>query len=123
MSGRTRGLLAIVASALCILAATARANPKPVMLQGTSAAALHEQVEAVGGEVTHFLPIIDAVGAQLTTAQVEKLRGLQGVHRIIDDLDREEPEAAPPPCQLGGALELVVDVSKVLWHLYNKSGD
>jgi len=124
MSGRTRGLLlAIMAPALCSLSTAAHADPKSVMLQGTSATTLREQVEAVGGAVTHFLPIIDAVGAQLTAAQVVQLRDRPGIHRIIDDLDRKEPEAAPPPCQLGGALELVVDGTSVRWHLYNKSGD
>jgi len=88
MSGRTRGLLAIVASALCIFAATARANAKPVMLQGTSATALREQVDAVGGELTHYLPIIDAVGAQLTAAQLEKLRELFAESRGADGRSR-----------------------------------
>ncbi|MHA7816265.1 MAG: S8 family peptidase [Pseudohaliea sp.] len=93
------------------------------MLQGGSAAALRERVESVGGEVTHFLPIIDAVGARLTPAQVDRLRDLPGVHRIIDDLDRQEPEAAPPACQLGGALELGIDGTRVEWTLYNKGED
>ncbi len=124
MSGRTRGLLqAIIAPALCILATAANAKPTSVMLQGNSAAALRELVEAAGGEVTHFLPIIDAVGAQLTAAQVDKLRGRPGIHRIIDDLDRQEPEPGPPPCRLGGALELAVDGTSVQWHLYNKGED
>ena len=121
MGGRTLGLLrAIALSALCMLAGAAQADPKSVLLQGDTAAALREHVERIGGEVTHFLPIINAVGARLTAAQVDRLRGLSGIHRIIDDLDREEPDAPPPACRLGGGLELILDGTRVQWRLYNK---
>ena len=121
MGGRTRGLLrAVAAPALCMIAGVAQANPTSVLLQGDSAAALREHVEAIGGEVTHFLPIIDAVGAQLTAAQVDRLRELADIHRIIDDLDREAPEETPPACQLGGGLEIAIDGPRVRWRLYNK---
>jgi subtilisin family serine protease len=124
MDGRTSGLLrAIGLIALCLLASAAQAESTSVLLQGDSAAALREHVEAVGGEVTHFLPIIDAVGAQLTPAQVDQLRDVAGIHRIIDDLDRKEPEATPPACQLGSGLELAFNGTRVRWPLYNKGDE
>ncbi|KGE04765.1 S8 family peptidase [Pseudohaliea rubra] len=124
MGGNINGLLrSLGAPTLCFLAAVAHGQPASVMLQGEAAETLREQVLAVGGELTHFLPIIDAIGARLTPAQVDQLRGAAGVHRIIDDLDRKEPEAPPPACQLGAGLELDIDGHVVRWRLFNKGKD
>ncbi len=122
MAGKVKGPLRTAAGITLWFLGTAAHSTATlsVMLQGDSADAIREQVEAAGGEITHFLPIIDAVGAQLTRPQLETLRDAPAIHRIIDDLDREKPEEAPPPCQLGGGLELEVGTTGVRWRIYNK---
>ncbi|MDJ0917296.1 MAG: hypothetical protein QNJ05_05985 [Woeseiaceae bacterium] len=50
-------------------------------------------VEAVGGEITHELRIINAVTALLTKAQLEEVTSKQGVIRTsIDGAVRASPE-------------------------------
>jgi hypothetical protein len=44
-----------------------------VMVQGTDLATVIDAVRAVGGEITHELGIINAVGAQLTQTQIDRL--------------------------------------------------
>ena len=96
-----------------------------VMLQGSSAIGLRELVGEHGGEVTHDLPIIDAVGAKLTRSQLDAVLMSPLVSRHIDDLSlRETPpqEPAEPDskCDVDGALELELAEQSVRWTLYNK---
>jgi hypothetical protein len=58
--------------------AEARAAPPvetatAVIVQGTDLASVAAAVRAVGGEITHELGIIDAVGARLTPSQIAQL--------------------------------------------------
>lgn len=96
-----------------------------VMLQGSSAARLHELVEENGGEVTHDLEIINAVGAQLTRSQLDAVLLSPLVSRHIDDLSLTEPRPRDPAepdgrCDVDGALELDFDYHGARWTLYNK---
>jgi hypothetical protein len=94
-----------------------------VMLQGEDIEQIAEVVEAVGGRVTHTLPIIDAIGAELTRAQLNRVRaGGLAIRRIIDDL-AWQPDPAPgggQNCALAGAIELSWQGGEALWRLYNK---
>ena len=67
-----------------------------VMLQGSSAIGLRELVEEHGGEVTHDLPIIDAVGARLTRSQLDAVLMSPLVSRHIDDLSLQETPPQEP---------------------------
>lgn len=96
-----------------------------VMLQGSSAARLHALVKEHGGEVTHDLTIINAVGAKLTRSQLDAVLLSPLVSRHIDDLSLTEPapqEPAEPDrgCDVDGALELDLDYRGARWTLYNK---
>ena len=57
-----------------------------VMLQGASSAELRQLVEASGGTITHDLPIINAVGANLTQEQLDLAIESPLVERHITDL-------------------------------------
>ena len=96
-----------------------------VMLQGNSATQLRELVEAHGGEVTHDLPIISAVGAKLTRSQLDEVLLSPLVSRHIDDLSLVDnpPQEPPEPdgsCDVDGALELELADQDARWTLYNK---
>ncbi len=45
-----------------------------VIVQGSDIAALSAAVQRVGGDVTHELAIIDAIGAELTKSQIHALK-------------------------------------------------
>ena len=95
------------------------------MLQGAASTDLRSLVERNGGSITHDLHIIDAVGASLTQAQLDKVLTSPLVTRHIDDLLVSEHEDPPSgqdqqACDVGGALELQIDAAAVHWPLYNK---
>ncbi len=77
------------------------ASPKvgSFIVQGTDLATVLEAVRKVGGEVTHELALIRAVGARLTASQRTELEGLEGITRIYEDravsiqAQRLEPDA------------------------------
>ena len=56
-----------------------------VLVQGSDLAAVAEAVRAVGGEVTHELGIINAVGARLTPTQIRRLEATDETLRIRPD--------------------------------------
>ena len=97
-----------------------------VMLQGASAEDLRDLVEREGGQITHELPIIDAVGALLAHDQLQQVLESPLIIRHIDDLlVREvEPEqvAGPTECEVGGALQLDIETGGISWSLFN-NGD
>lgn len=96
-----------------------------VMLQGASADAMRALVEAEDGTLTHYLPIIDAVGAKLSREQLDRILAGDQVERYIDDLSVNPEEDAPeePPCEVGGALELDFTARGYDWRLYNKRAE
>ncbi len=68
----------VTSAALCFLPAIVYAqpadeSPAAMLVQGSDLDAVIAAVCAVGGEITHELGIIDAVGARLTPDQVRKL--------------------------------------------------
>lgn len=101
---------------------TAGTPPLEVMLQGSSAAALADLVERVGGTVTHELHIIDAVGATLTKAQLDETLQSGLVTRHIDDLSMSAPPDPEPKdeCKVSGALELGKSNAGFSWRVHNK---
>ncbi|MEO1079783.1 MAG: S8 family peptidase [Pseudomonadota bacterium] len=94
-----------------------------VMLQGIPLPPIETAIENVGGHITHRLPLIDAVGAQLTRSQLDTvLESTPSIGRVIDDL-AWEPEPEPPidpNCSLAGAIELNWEASELRWRLFNK---
>lgn len=118
--------LALSGAALAgpVRAADALPERLQVMLQGDSAGAMAELVAAVGGEVSHHLPIIDAVGAWVSPEQLARLRQAPGVQRMIDDLSLEPNQApeAPAGCDVGGGLEAGISPAGLDWPLYLKRG-
>ena len=120
--------LALALSGAALASPVRAADPLPerlqVMLQGDSAAAMAERVAAVGGEVSHHLPIINAVGAWVSPEQLAQLRQAPGVQRMIDDLSLEPNQApgGPAGCDVGGALEARISPAGLDWPLYLKRG-
>jgi hypothetical protein len=100
-----------------------------MMLQGTSAAELAALVDRVGGVLTHRLPIIDAVGARLSRAQLDAALRSDIVSRFIDDLSvSENPEDEPGPlipgsnCGARAALVLERNGPTLTWRIYGTEG-
>lgn len=94
-----------------------------VMVQGKSFDAVKRLVQREGGEITHELHIIDAVGAKLSRGQLDKVMASAEVYRHIDDLDLpEEPESEDDEadCRVRGHIELDIGPAAVQWRLYNK---
>jgi serine protease AprX len=119
--------------AICALASSAFAGNTPhsgdeklkVMLQGSSAATMRDLVVQNGGSVTHYLPIINAVGALLPKPALDEILKSPLVDRYLDDLSiAEGPESESPEpvaqCDVGGALELDLVKNGLNWRLYNK---
>ena len=95
------------------------------MLQGAPSPELRSLVKENGGDITHDLHIIDAVGALLRPAQLDKVLTSPLVSRHIDDLlvrehDEPPPGQEPQACDVGGALELEIGAAGIHWPLYNK---
>ncbi len=98
-----------------------------VMLQGESAQEMAALVQQQGGTVTHYLPIIRAVGARLSREQLDAILASEKVQRHIDDLALEdqplpvEPEVIKDKsCEVGGAVEIQTQTDGFSWMLFNK---
>ena len=96
-----------------------------VMLQGEKLEEIRRATLASGAKITHELPIISALGAQMSAAQLEQLRSQPFVERVIDDLAYEpDPElGGDEDCPMGGALHLKWQDSTASWRLFNKGSD
>ncbi|MFK8050512.1 MAG: hypothetical protein AB8B81_18970, partial [Halioglobus sp.] len=95
-----------------------------VLLQGSSAYAMAELITNNGGTVTHHLPIIDAVGANISRENLDEVIKSPLVDRYLDDLsvsDAPDNDTAPEEktCDVGGALELDIGRGSIKWRLYN----
>ena len=75
--------LVLGAVAAGVLFAPSQPEPRSVIVQGDNLTAVAGAVRAVGGEITHELDIIDAVGARLTAHQLETLRARSPGLRIF----------------------------------------
>ena len=62
-----------------------QAETRSVIVQGADLAIVKSAVEAVGGEITHELGIIRAVGARLTAEQQQALADIKGVSRLYEN--------------------------------------
>ena len=87
-----RKQLALAVTALCVFVVFALVGSAPpdtemrsMIVQGRDVATVKSAVAAVGGEITHELGIIRAVGARLTAAQVNTLRDLDGIRRVYEN--------------------------------------
>ncbi len=96
------------------------------MLQGPDLSAIEAAVVQQRGVITHHLPIISALGARLSRAQLEAIQAADlEITRVIDDLAWEpEPEIPQADeCQFAGAIELQWDGSSATWALFNKGSE
>jgi serine protease AprX len=96
-----------------------------VMLQGSSSTEIAALVEQLGGEVTHDLQIIGAVGAKLTPGQFDQALQSDLITFHIEDLDTgeapdPEEEESKVACNVRGHIELNVHDTGFSWSLYNK---
>lgn len=98
-----------------------------VMLQGDSNEAyarIIQDAEAAGAAISHRLPVINAIGAQVSMQQLHRITDSPAVSRVIDDLDTAFPDAEEPAqhgsCGAAASLELIYRESAVHWRLYNK---
>ena len=66
------------------------------IVQGRDLAAVSRLVRDVGGEITHELGIIHAVGARLTATQRERLASSDAIRRIYDDGTAEVAQSSGP---------------------------
>tara|TARA_R110001599_G_scaffold145321_1_gene327680 strand:+ start:143587 stop:145605 length:2019 start_codon:yes stop_codon:yes gene_type:complete len=108
--------------------ATETPIPLQVFLQGSSSPELQALVEEQGGTVTHNLHLIDAVGAELTRGQLDRVLQSPKVGRFLDDLSvagepAEEPMDSEKSCDIGGSLQLNIQRATVSWALFNKRAD
>ncbi|MFV8818326.1 S8 family peptidase [Haliea sp. E17] len=120
----------VIALALCLYTVTSVAqSTEPeleTMLQGESARAMAALVDAHGGQITHVLPIINAVGARLTRGQLDSILATGEVSRHIDDLAlNDQPEGsptldAPADCNVSGAVTIHQSGNEITWQLFNK---
>ena len=90
------GALVLLLSSAC---ATLNQAPYSVLLQGGNLDVLSEQVVAVGGEVTHQLPVINGIGAKLSQAAIDQLQQSAEVERLIIDQGLTEPSQDAQPTQ------------------------
>ncbi len=121
----TRLLTPLLAVSLPLSATAQSEDTLRVMLQGESAESLAALVIRSGGEVTHHLPIVNAVGALLTREQLDAALASPLIHRHIDDLSvTENPEDdalnSTGRCAGRGALDLQRSDNTATWRLYNK---
>ena len=82
------GLALVLAVGIIVYAALALSPGKATqayIVQGHDLVSLQNAVEAVGGEVTHKLGIINAVGARLSDAELRALKQRQEVRRVYAD--------------------------------------
>ncbi len=118
------GLLLWSTAQICWALAPGAEPPLITMLQGVSAQELADEVARAGGRTTHQLPIIDAVGAQLTREQLDSVLASGKITRYIDDLAVEDQPPTPatddPGCEVAGAVAVSYLPDGLAWRLYNK---
>lgn len=110
-------LLLCLAGCASVPGSAESAPARRVLVQGTELAAVSQAVLEVGGEVTHELGIIHAVGALLTPGQIAELETSPAVRRIVED--RKVETMSDPGCDVSGAPDLRFDDKKVYWDLTN----
>lgn len=93
------------------------------IVQGRNVESVKSLVNEVGGEVTHSLPIINAVGARLTPGQLMTVRQSETVTRIYENRSVASVSSTNDPACACGDAQLEIDGNKVRWYISNFSGD
>ena len=122
MHGRLATLLLSVTLWSCAPFAPDPDEMLHVLLRGESAAALSQLVEEIGGTVTHDLHSINAVGAQLTRAQLAIALESDAVSGHIHDLalGDDPQDDDDQACKVRGQIELDISDQSIFWPIYNK---
>lgn len=96
-----------------------------VMLQGDPLDDIRRAVTNAGARITHDLPIIGAIGAEMTRVQLRSLSDNPHITRVIDDLAYQpEPDLEiDDACPLAGGLQLIWTDATARWQLFNKGDD
>lgn len=98
-------------------------KPLLVMLQDSDLDPVRALVAELGGQITHELPIIDALGVSLSQQQLDELlTRAPDIDRVIDDLAWEPDPGilSRDGCALAGGLELSWRDATATWTIYNK---
>lgn len=127
----------ILGAGLVILGSIALLMPgkmqrQSAIVQGTDLATAREAVLSVGGEITHELGIIKSVGANLSKAQMQKLRGIKGIRKVYQNSEVETSVTTPedvvdtgtpdvPGCTVTGESELKFGGDSIEWEITNTS--
>lgn len=91
-----------------------------VFIQGENQQKLVTVLSGYQGTVTHWLPMVDAIGGTIPAHQLNALELDPGLRRVVADLNPEEsPEQRP--CPLGGSLEIIFEASRLSWDVFNFS--
>ena len=77
-------LSCLLASGVAGAGAAAQSGTSRYIVQGPDAEVVAERIRALGGRVSSELPLINGVGAELTTAQARAL-GKDGALRLLHD--------------------------------------
>ena len=112
-----------------LLVSSEREAAVSYIVQGRDLAGVRAAVEAVGGEITHELGIIKAVGTELTERQVEALREMPNVRRVyansgvrtsvVDSTSTAAEDGLPLCADLAGSPTVLFDGRKVIWPIVN----
>lgn len=124
--------LAIIAGLATFTHTTYRSEHQDTQSYIVQAQSLEQATALVmeaGGEITHELRIINAVGARLTTTQVTALRSMEGVRRVYEDRGVTVSDTEPsmndtdvvPGCELTASDNLVFSSDGISWQITNTS--
>ncbi len=123
--------LLVLISASTILFANSLSSPAPqetrsYIVQADDLETARSAVADAGGTVTHELGIIRAVGATLTSDQLEAVRSADGINRVYEDREVAtsvvQPTLsaiAPASCPISGNEQLSYDSDDVYWTVTN----
>ena len=108
-------IAAVAAAALLFFSTSPAEETVSIIVKGKDLAAARAAVVSVGGEITHELGIIRSVGANMTSSQIEALRGIAGIK-----ISANRSVGTTGACTVTGAGYLRFDGNKVMWDLANQ---
>jgi len=115
LAGLTTGMIFALVAYAALVAPPDRLATQTYIVQGQDLNALKAAVATAGGEITHSLGIIRAVGARLTSDQVAQLRQSGLVTRIYEDRELQTTGT----CSVSAEPQLSFDKKKLFWGLTN----
>ncbi len=103
---------------------TAKDSPEliQVLVQGPNPEELEQAITAVGGRVTHQLPIVAGVGGVINAEALDSLAAQPGVDRFIEDFNPPK-DPLSRDCPVAGDLDVVFSDNTMRWRLHNFSQD